>query len=121
MVQMDFALARLNHQVWKMRLRLYLNDREEMDPSEAEEPSQCDLGQWLYGVGLKQYPDVPELTELEARHAELHQYIKDIIVLKKTGEQQKASDYFKKVGSLSDEVISLLVTVEQKVKQIEMA
>ena len=116
MVQMDFALARLNHQVWKMRLRSFLGDREDMQESEASEPTECDLGKWIYGVGMKEYSQLPELKELEQTHAELHRYIKDIITLKKSGQVEKATDYFKKVGPLSDEVVQLLTTIERKVK-----
>ena len=117
MIQMDFALARLNHQVWKMRLRSFLNDREKMDESEAVEPTQCDLGKWLYGTGMKEFGSFPEIKELEERHAELHQYIKDIIVLKKAGQTEKANEYFQKVGPLSEDVVRLLNVIERKVKQ----
>jgi hypothetical protein len=116
MLQVDFALARLNHQVWKMRLRAFLSDKEEMEESEASEPTECELGKWIYSVGLTDFSHLPEIKELEQTHAELHQYIKDVVVLKKAGQVQKANEQFKKVSPLSDEVVQLLTQIERKAK-----
>jgi methyl-accepting chemotaxis protein len=113
---MDFSLARFNHQVWKMRLRSFLDGYEQLDIAEAVSHRDCDLGKWLYAEGLNMYKHVSEIHMLEKTHAELHKVVKQVIQLKNAGEDAQAQDEFKRVSSISEEVISLLKSIEQQVK-----
>jgi len=117
MMQMDFGLARLNHQVWKMRLRSFLNDKEEMSESEAVSHKDCDLGKWMYGGGLDEYGNIPEMAQLDATHAKMHRQIRSIIASKNAGNVDEAKEMFKEIGPLSAEIVELLTAVEQKTKQ----
>lgn len=116
MAQMDFGLARLNHQVWKMRLRSFLNDKEKMDASEAMSHEDCDLGKWIYGGALETYASIPEMKRLEVVHAAMHRQIKSIIVNKNSGNIDEAKEEFKEIGSVSAEIVELLTAVEKQTK-----
>lgn len=116
MEQMDFGLARLNHQVWKMKLRSFVNGREEMDESEAVSHKDCDLGKWMYGGALDEFHNVPEMVQLEVTHANMHKQIKAIVSAKNSGNVDEAKEMFKEIGPLSAEVVQLLTAVEQQTK-----
>lgn len=116
MILMDFSLARLNHQIWKMRLKSFLDGKEELTEAEAGSHTECDLGQWLYSTGLKKFDQIPEMHQLEKAHAELHTKVKRIVKLKHTGQSDLAKQEFKAIVPISDQVISLLGVVERKVK-----
>ncbi len=85
MATMDFALARFSHQVWKIRLKSFVDGHEEMDQSEAVSHKECDLGKWLYSTGLEQFGDMAEMSQLEQTHASLHKTVSHIIRLKNSG------------------------------------
>ena len=116
MAQMDFGLARLNHQVWKMRLRSFVNGREEMNESEAVSHRDCDLGKWMYGGALDEFRNIPEMAQLEVTHANMHKQIKAIVSAKNKGNADEAKEMFKEIGPLSAEVVQLLTAVEQQAK-----
>jgi methyl-accepting chemotaxis protein len=116
MAQMDFGLARLNHQVWKMRLRSFLNDKEVMNASEAMSHQDCDLGKWMYGGALDEFAHIPEMRQLEAVHANMHRQIKSIIVNKNSGKIDEAKEEFKEIGPISAEIVELLTAVEKQTK-----
>lgn len=111
---MDFGLARLNHQVWKMRLRSFLNDKEMMDVSEAMSHKDCDLGKWMYGGALDTYANIPEMKRLEAVHATMHRQIRSIIVNKNNGNLDEAKEEFTEIAALSTEIVDLLTAVERQ-------
>ncbi len=116
MPAMDFALARFNHQVWKMRLRSFLRGKEELTEAETSSHTDCDLGRWIYGEGVKQFGAYPEMQRLEKTHADMHAKVKQIVKLKNAGDLQAADQEYEKMKALSDEVVLLLTTVEQQVK-----
>ncbi len=51
----DFSLTRLKHQARKMRIKLFLEDKAEVLPSDTESSKDCNLGNWIYSVGLCKY------------------------------------------------------------------
>lgn len=116
MTTLDFPLARLNHQVWKLRLRSFLEGKETLTETQAVSHRDCELGQWLYGEGLKQYGDISEMQQLEKVHADLHNKISMVIRLQHSGNTSRAKQEFNKITPLSNEVVSLLRAVEKKVQ-----
>ncbi len=114
----DFSLARTKHMAWKSKLRNFLNGKGgALDETQATSPKACDLGVWLYGTGLNDYADVFEMKSLERIHARLHATIGDVVRAKNAGDMDKATREFEKVGPISEEIVTLLNTIETKVKQ----
>lgn len=114
----DFSLSRLKHQARKLRLRLFLDGKSEVIPSDEDaSPRNCKLGQWVHSVGLKEFENIPEVLRLEKVHAEVHAGIRRIIDLKRAGHTAQAEQEFIALEPFSDELLSLLTTVEQKVIQ----
>jgi len=113
-MSLDFESARYKHLLWKARLRAFLDGREALSEAQAVDHTQCDLGRWLYGTGLKEYEHVPAIHELERAHAELHSVIQQIVKLKHGGEKQAAEQAMAQVEPLSQRIIDLITEVEQK-------
>lgn len=114
----DFSLSRLKHQARKLRLRLFIDGKGEVTESDNDaSPKNCNLGKWIYSVGLKEYEKFPEVLRLEKVHAEVHAGIRRIIDLKRAGDTLQAEQEFSKLGAASDELLALLTVVEQKVKE----
>lgn len=117
MVAMDFSLARLKHLTWKMKLRAFLDGKEELTMAQAVSHKDCDLGKWLYADGLKRYSEIPEMHQLEKVHEELHATVKRIVEMKSSNNVELAEKEFSKIEKTSQDIISLLNIIEEKVNK----
>lgn len=113
----DFSLSRLKHQARHLRLRLYLDGKGEVIASDSDSARDCKLGKWIYSVGLKKYQAIPEVQRLEQLHADVHSGIKRIIELKRAGNTSQAEQEFARLEPASNELLSLLTAVEDKVRR----
>ncbi|MBA3912756.1 MAG: CZB domain-containing protein [Acidobacteriales bacterium] len=112
----NFAMAKLKHQAWKLRLRAFVEGREDIKESEAVSPRDCDLGKWLYGEGLSTYKNYPEMQKLESEHMQMHNVVKQIVTLQHSGKVAEAMKLMPPVNEYSDHVVGLLTTMEGKIK-----
>jgi len=115
MVVLDFSLAKLHHQLWKMRLRLFLDDMEKLTVAEAISHKDCQLGQWIYSEGQSNYGNESDMIKLEQVHADFHQEIRQVVQLKTDGKNTQAEAEYQKVVPLSDQVVDLLESLNQKI------
>lgn len=111
----DFALARMKHQSWRLRLRAHLDGGEKIATSEAISPKDCALGKWLYSEGMSTYGSLAEMKTLETVHASMHALVKRILELDASGKKDSARQEFEKIGPLSDQIVGLLTTLEKRV------
>jgi len=82
----DFTDIRLQHVTWRVKLNDFLDGKPSMTEEQATSHKACDVGKWLYSVGMKKYGTMPEIQELEKIHVELHSTVKNIIMLKQSGK-----------------------------------
>ncbi len=114
-VVLDFSLAKLHHQLWKMKLRLFLDDLEKVTVAEAVSHRDCNLGKWIYSTGLERYSTEAEMHTLEKVHADFHAEVKQVVELKTQGKGAEAEAEYQKVVPLSTQVIDLLEALNQKI------
>jgi methyl-accepting chemotaxis protein len=119
MSSIDFQIFRIKHIAWKTMLKAFLEGRGNLTEEKAVSHRECDLGKWLYSEGLKQYGKIPDMQKLEKVHEDLHETVRHIIFQKKAGDSVAAEQGYEKIGPLSDEIVSLLSTIEGKVKGME--
>jgi methyl-accepting chemotaxis protein len=119
MSSIDFQVFRIKHIAWKTMLKAFLEGRGSLAEEKAVSHKDCDLGKWLYAEGLKQYGKIPEMRKLETVHEDLHAMVRRIISLKRSGDPSAAELEYRKIGPISDEIVSLLTTIEGKVKSME--
>jgi methyl-accepting chemotaxis protein len=111
----NFAQIRFKHLQWKSRLRDFLDGKSALTEEQAVSHKDCDLGKWYYAEGLANFGHIKEMQELDGIHADLHRVVKDIVVLKNSGNSAKAEQEFEKIGPISQEIIGLLNEIEKQV------
>jgi methyl-accepting chemotaxis protein len=110
----DFTDIRLKHVAWRVKLDDFLEGKKSMTEEEATSHTACDVGKWLYSVGMKKYGTMPEMQELERIHVELHSTVKDIILLKQSGNISAEKEGLDKLDKILRKVRLLLFDIEQK-------
>ncbi|MEG7522363.1 MAG: methyl-accepting chemotaxis protein [Chromatiales bacterium] len=114
-VTIDFEAAKSAHLAWKARLQGFLDGQTSLNQNEAVSHHDCVLGKWYDSEGLSRYGEIPEMRELEAPHAAMHELIKQIMQKKNAGSGAEAAQLLRQVDPLSLRIISLLDIVERKV------
>jgi methyl-accepting chemotaxis protein len=115
MATFDFIGAKLKHSSWKMKTRAFIDGREPMNENEAVSHRDCELGKWLYSEGLKQYGNIPEMSELERVHEGLHNNVRAIISKKKAGDDEGAEEAYRELSAASAKILAMLDTIKRKV------
>jgi hypothetical protein len=113
----DFMGAKLKHMQWKLKLRDFLNGKEGLSAEQATNHRDCDLGKWLYGVGMVKYSQIPDIKRLESEHKELHRAVKRVIELKSSGQTAKAESAFASIDEISQRLVGLLTQVDEEVRK----
>jgi len=110
----DFSEIRLQHVAWRSKLNDFLEGKNGMSEKEATSHEACDVGRWIYSVGMKKYGEMPEMQELEKIHVELHSTVKKIIMLKQSGEIPDQEEELVKLDKILRKIMLLLVEIEEK-------
>ncbi|GLR63286.1 methyl-accepting chemotaxis protein [Marinospirillum insulare] len=111
----ELALAKSAHRAWKVRVRSFLDGQSSLSLDQAVSHTQCDLGVWYLGEGMKSFGHFPEMKALDEPHAELHKLIQEIIKAKQQGNDTHAEDLYLKVDDYSDQIVALLNEVLAKI------
>ncbi|MGK7901740.1 MAG: CZB domain-containing protein [Hormoscilla sp.] len=112
----DFSLAKAQHSLWKIKLRSFLHGQSEIQLTEFVSHRDCLLGKWLYATGLAKYGSIPEMQSLETIHQKLHVIASRIVEMKRLGQVDAAERELAQLEPLSEKIVDLLNSVEQKVK-----
>ena len=115
MPSLDFSLAKMKHESWKTKLRGFLDGRLKIDDSELSSEKECALGKWLYSEGLSKYGTISDLKQLEREHAQMHETVKKVVHLKRTGDAAGAQQGYERVCTMSSKIVALLATLEKQV------
>src|SRR5512139_228948 len=114
MAAIDFQKFRLKHMAWRLKLKDFLDGKGGLSEKQALSHRECSLGLWLYSEGLAQHKNLPEMTELEKVHKDLHDTVNRIISLKNSGKPEEAEREFQKIGPLSESIIALLDILKKR-------
>lgn len=104
----DFAGAKQKHLTWKTKIRAYLDGKRTMSPGEALSHNECEMGQWLFSVGLRKFGKNPLMIELDQKHQKLHALVKQILDLKRAGKLEEAEAEYSVLLQTSDRIVALL-------------
>jgi methyl-accepting chemotaxis protein len=108
-MQLQKAIAA--HLSRKAAVRRYLDDKATLNERVAFDHTACSLGQWYKDVGQVEFPDMPEIKQLEGPHKALHDLIHQIHKLKQRGDMQAAEREYERVGPLSEQIVELIQKV----------
>lgn len=113
--RVELALAKSAHRAWKVRVRSFLDGQSSLSLDQAVSHTQCDLGIWYDGDGMKKFGDFPEMKALEEPHKKMHDLIHNIIKAKQQGHMAEAEEMYLQVGDYSDQIIMLLNEILAKI------
>jgi methyl-accepting chemotaxis protein len=110
----DFARVKMAHRSWRLRLRRFLDGSEDIDPRQLASHRDCELGKWIYAAAMPSYGHLQDVQELEKKHKEMHDLVKEVVELKHAGKVKEAEQQFSGVASGADAVVALLGKVERE-------
>lgn len=113
----DFSGAKQKHLTWKMKIRSFLDGKRTMLQGEALSHNECELGQWLFSVGLRKFGKSPLMIELDQKHQKLHALVKQILDLKRVGKTEEAEEAYSVLLQTSDRIVSLLDELDVSTKK----
>lgn len=70
---MDFDKAMAAHADWKVKLRVALDNRTQLDAERICSDKNCELGGWLHGEGRNRFGASPHFLTCVDAHREFHQ------------------------------------------------
>ena len=116
MSQIDFYTLRSQHRGWIRRLNAFLEGKSTtLTEIEAFSHEDCDLGKWLYSVGMVEYEHIEQMQELEKVHVELHTLVRRISVMKRT-KHPAVENKIEELKILDDKILSLLGELQKIIK-----
>ncbi|MCU7835025.1 MAG: CZB domain-containing protein [gamma proteobacterium symbiont of Taylorina sp.] len=107
--------AKAAHLAWRSKLMSYLSGKLTIDSQQLNSHRDCILGQWYYNEGLQQFSHIPEMKELEPPHEAIHRVIHDVIKLKTDGNNEKAMQEFEKITPLSQQIVTIIDQIINKI------
>lgn len=112
----DFSGAKHKHLTWKSKVRAFLDGKRTMLQGEALSHNECELGQWIFSVGLRRLGKNPLMVELDQKHQKLHALVKQILDLKFAGKLEEAEEAYSALLQTSDRIVSLLDELDVSMK-----
>ena len=111
----DFGRVKMAHRSWRLKLRSFLDGRENIDRKGLASHRDCELGKWIYGGGMAAYSHLPDMQELETMHRDMHALVKHVVELKHAGKTGEAEQEFIRVCDEAEGVAALINRVEAQV------
>lgn len=112
----EFDAARLKHILFKARLRSFLYGAGG-DEAPVRDPDECSLGEWIRDVALPRFSHHPETRQLDDAHRRIHAEANRLMDMHQAGQSDEALRGLRAANPLTDEVLSLLNTLEHKLRK----
>ncbi|MFP4620474.1 MAG: CZB domain-containing protein [Bacteroidales bacterium] len=113
-MELNFFYAKHKHRMWRMKLKAYLLDLDDLDEREIISSNDCILGKWLNEYGWEAYKDYPEMKEFVDLHEKIHEIVSEMPKLKKANKLKKADEKYRQLEQESDTLINLLEKIQEK-------
>ncbi|QEP43976.1 hypothetical protein D5085_13120 [Ectothiorhodospiraceae bacterium BW-2] len=106
--------ARTIHEKWfDSFMQSIINHQGQLDQSVAIRSEECDLGRWLKEEGLKKYPHLNEMNQLDHAHRNLHLHVEKL--LDRQQLYMRSRYEYGQIEQAKDRLVELLVALEQKI------
>jgi len=115
MSTINFAVVKLAHMTWRLKLRAYLDGTEEIDLKTLVSHRDCDLGKWIYSTGAAEFTHCGDFIELEKKHKVMHQMVKQVVQTKSLGRAKEAERELAGIREFADMVVALITKLEERV------
>ena len=118
-MELNFFYAKHKHRMWKMKLKAFLLDLDELEESQITSSDNCILGQWINNYGWEAFKDYPEMEKFVNLHENIHQIVSTMPDLKRNNKHQEAWKKLQELEQESDKLIDLLDILRQKEEKVE--
>ena len=113
-MELNFFYAKHKHRMWRMKLKAFLLDLDDLREQEIISPNDCILGKWINEYGWDAYKDYPEMKKFVNLHNKVHEIVGEIPALKKANKMKEADKKYKQLEQESDKLINLLEKIQEK-------
>ncbi len=110
-------LAKSDHITWKRKLSDMVLGEAGLSDDELKDHTQCRLGKWYYDVGMKNFQSSETFKAMEAPHKKVHALGKEIAMLVRQGNTEKAYKAFGELESQSEQVVAYLTELERELEE----
>jgi methyl-accepting chemotaxis protein len=69
---MDLTQASQAHSEWKVKLRMAITKKEQLDATTISQDNCCALGKWLHGDAKSKYSSLASYRDCVGKHANFH-------------------------------------------------
>ena len=113
----DFESAHIKHVHFKSKLRSFLFGNG-VQEGPLRDPELCGLGVWIAERmrGTGPYAHLPEARQLDQQHVLVHQQANRLMDLHQQGQVDKAIEGFGPVQTITEGMVTLLKTMEAKLR-----
>ncbi|RZK14481.1 MAG: histidine kinase, partial [Hymenobacter sp.] len=111
----DFESALIKHLAFKARLRSFLYGNSASE-GPLRDPDQCVLGRWIAERRQGDYRQIPEMTDLDRQHRQIHVEANRLMDQYQAGHQAEAQAGFAEVQRTADYIVQLLQTIENRAR-----
>lgn len=115
MSQLNFAIVKMAHHTWRIKLRNFLDGNTQIVPKDVVSHQDCELGKWLYSEALTRFGQLHDMQELEKKHRSMHAVVRHVVELKHAGKIKEAQQRMATVYQEADAVVALLTKLEQEI------
>lgn len=106
---------------WKIKFRVAMQKREQLDEDCIARDNCCDLGKWLHGDAVFKYAQLPSYTTCVQRHAEFHREAAQVANAINKGEFARAETLLAATSSYSGASGAVAVALGKLRREVEAA
>ena len=110
--------VKMDHVVWKLEVYQVMLGMSDKSADDFADHQNCRLGKWYFkGEGADKYASHSSFKQLDAPHAQVHNYGLSALKAMKIGNMAQAVKDLSVMESASVEVINLLTSLSHQIKQ----
>ncbi len=112
-------LAVIAHQLWILKIRALMDGYQSFSGAEIADHKSCKLGKTYYSDAWKDIRKMPELSQMEAPHVELHRLlheITDLLAQKNSNNQHQITHKYQDLKKASRFIVQSLKAAQTKLQ-----
>jgi methyl-accepting chemotaxis protein len=110
-------VVKSDHLMWKLRLTDAIYGKNTLSEGELKDHTQCRLGQWYYGPGRERYGESAAFRAMEAPHAAVHEFGREIARLAAAGSIDEALRKLEEMDGLSETLFRHIDTLAGEMRK----
>src|SRR4051812_31725698 len=117
LAKQDLVSAKAKHYLFKSKLRAYLENSPDVDEKVLADHNLCGVGQWITNIGKIKYGSFSQIEELDIIHQSIHKTAKEIIDLKKQGQQKEAEARMPEINTIGNQIVGKIDELMQELEK----